>query len=124
MASAFDELIKLIDFKESNSWVWWQGENLEFSDSFSKKKRPWFCYDTESSADLTYAIAMPKTTQKHNGFYPYPKNQDFDRDGWVPPLRKSIDISRADFHCIEQDRALKDKIFNFYNTKSWNIKET
>tara|TARA_Y100000748_G_scaffold244028_1_gene208284 strand:- start:792 stop:1166 length:375 start_codon:yes stop_codon:yes gene_type:complete len=123
MPSAFDQLIKLIDFKESNSWVWWQGENLEFSDSFSKKKRPWFCYDTESIADMTNAIAMPKTTQKHNGFYQYPKNQDFDRDGWVPPLRKSIDMSRAEFHCIEQDNALKDKIFNFYNSKSWKIKE-
>ena len=111
MPSAFDQLIKLIDFKESNSWVWWQGENLEFSDSFSKKKRPWFCYDTESIADMTNAIAMPKTTQ------------NFDRDGWVPPLRKSIDMSRAEFHCIEQDNALKDKIFNFYNSKSWKIKE-
>jgi hypothetical protein len=67
---------------------------------------------------------MPKTTQKNSGFYSYPKNQDFDRDGWIPPLRKSIDISRAEFHCVEQDSALKDKIFNYYNTKSQKIRES
>ena len=123
MASAFDELIKLIDFKESNSWVWWQSQNPEYAESYSIKKRPWFCYDIENNADISFAVAMPKTTKKHNSFYPYPKNQDFDKDGWVPPVRKTIDMSRTEFHCIEKDDNLKDKIFNFYNKKSWNIRE-
>jgi len=123
MALIFQDLIKLINFKESNSWVWWQAEYPELAESFSRKKRPWFCYDIDSDFSDGYAVALPKTTKEQSRFYKYPKNQDFDKDGWVPPLRKTIDTSKADFHCIENDPNLKEKIFEFYSKKSWKIKE-
>ena len=117
MAYLFEQLKEMKEiFYPTGAWYDYKSSN-KFASEELTKDRPWFAIQNEDTESSPIAIARfgttnPKGDAKNN--FLHVKQGKFSKDGWIPNIRRSINLSEARFKDYEKDNELENKIKSFY----------